>query len=38
MHPLMAIQQSGPIIERHEDYADLYKRGMEELKNFIESL
>lgn len=38
MHPLMAIQQSGPIIERHEDYADLYKRGMEELNNFIESL
>lgn len=38
MHPLMAIQQSGPIIERHQDYADLYTRGMDELKNFIDSL
>ena len=38
MHPLMAIRQSGPITERNEDYADLYTRGMEELKNFIESL
>ena len=38
MHPLMAIQQSGPITERHQDFADLYGRGMEELKSFIESL
>lgn len=38
MNPLMAIQQSGPITERHQDYANLYKRGMAELKNFIESL
>ena len=38
IHPLMAIQQSGPITERHQDYADLYIRGMEELKNFIDSL
>ena len=38
MHPLMAIQQSGPITERHQDYADLYIRGMAELKNFIDSL
>lgn len=38
MHPLMAIQQSGPITERHQDYADLYKRGMAELKNFIDSI
>ena len=38
MNPLMAIQQSGPITERHQDYADLYIRGMEELKNFIDSL
>lgn len=38
MHPLMAIQQSGPITEKHQDYADLYVRGMEELKGFIDSL
>ena len=38
MHPLMAIQKSGPITERHQDYADLYIRGMAELKNFIDSL
>lgn len=38
MHPLMAIQQSGPITERNKDYADLYTRGIEELKDFIESL
>ena len=38
IHPLMAIQQSGPITERHQDYADLYIRGMAELKNFIDSL
>ena len=38
LHPLMAIQQSGPINERHQAYADLYIRGMEELKNFIDSL
>ena len=38
MHQLMAIQQSGPITERHQDYANLYIRGMAELKNFIDSL
>lgn len=38
IHPLMAIQQSGPITERHQDYADLYIRGMAELKSFIDSL
>ena len=38
MHPLMAIQQSGPITERHKDYAELYTRGMDEFKNFIDSL
>lgn len=38
MHPQMTIQQSGPITERHQDYADLYIRGMAELKNFIDSL
>lgn len=38
MHPLMAIQQSGSITERHQDYAELYTRGMDELKNFIDSL
>lgn len=38
MHPLMAIQKSGPITERHQDYTDLYIRGMAELKNFIDSL
>ena len=36
--PLMAIQLSGRIAERHQDFADLYVRGMEELANFIESL
>ena len=38
IHPLMAIQQSGPITEQHQNYADLYVRGMEELRSFIESL
>ena len=38
MHPKMAIQQSGPITEKHQDFADLYIRGMEELKDFIDSL
>lgn len=38
MHPLMAIQQSGPITEHHQDYADLYVRGMDELKSFIDFL
>lgn len=36
--PLLAIQQSGPITERHQDFADLYVRGMEELERFIETL
>lgn len=38
INPLMAIQQSGPIRERHQDYADLYVKGMVELKQFIDSL
>ncbi len=36
--PLMAIQLSGRITERHQDFADLYVRGMEELANFIDTL
>lgn len=36
--PLLAIQQSGPITERHQDFSDLYVRGMEELERFIETL
>ena len=38
VNPLMAIQLSGPITERHQDYAELYTKGMEELKYFIEDL
>lgn len=38
INSLMAIQQSGPIIERHQDYAELYEHGMEELKEFISTL
>ena len=38
VNPLMAIQQSGPITKRHQDFAELYIRGMEELKKFIETL
>ena len=38
INPLMAIQQSGPIKERQGDYADLYIRGMEELKGFLDNL
>lgn len=38
INPLMAIQQSGPIKELQDDYADLYTRGMEELKGFLDNL
>lgn len=38
IHPLLAIQQSGPIMEHHRDYADLYTRGMKELKDLVESI
>lgn len=33
-----AIQMSGPIIERQDEYSHLYEEGIRELKNFIESL
>lgn len=33
-----AIQMSGPICNHYNEYADLYERGMEELKDFIDSL
>jgi len=37
-YPLTAIQMSGPIREKHQEYADLYKHGMKELEDFINSL
>lgn len=37
-NPLIAIQESGPITERRQDYADLYERGLKELKDFIDLL
>ena len=33
-----AIQMSGPITERHEEYVKLYEAGIKELKSFIDSL
>ena len=38
MDPIMAVQQSGQITERFQDYVSLYEHGMEELKVFIDSL
>lgn len=32
-----AIQLSGPITERHQEYANLYERGIKELKDYIDS-
>jgi hypothetical protein len=37
-NPLSAIQESGPIREMKQEYADLYKRGLKELKDFLDSL
>ena len=36
--PLLAIQESGPITFRKQDFADLYSRGLQELKDFVDSL
>jgi len=33
-----AIQMSGPITERHNEYVRLYKEGLKELKNFIDTI
>lgn len=33
-----AIQMSGPLNDHYDEYADLYDRGLNELKNFIDSL
>ena len=33
-----AIQMSGPITERHDEYVRLYEEGIKELKSFIDSL
>ena len=33
-----AIQMSGPITDRLDEYVSLYNNGLEELKNFIDSL
>lgn len=37
-NPFAAIQLSGPIIDRLDDYADLYERGIKEIKDYIDSL
>lgn len=34
----MSIQQNGPIDDRIEEYADLYKRGMDEVKTYLERI
>ncbi len=37
-YPLSDIQLSGPITERQPEYASLYQRGLQELKDFIDTL
>ena len=37
-YAFMTIQLSGPIINDIDDYTDLYKRGMEELRSYLEEI
>ena len=37
-YPLAAIQMSGPIYDNHQLYAELYERGIQELKDFIDTI
>ena len=37
-NPLFAIQESGPITQHRKEFADLYQRGLAELKGFIDTL
>ena len=37
-YPFSAIQMSGPISDNHNLYAELYERGIQELKNFIDTI
>ena len=37
-NPLFAIQESGPITHHRKGFADLYQRGLAELKDFIDTL
>lgn len=36
--PILAIQESGPITHHRQNFADLYQRGLVELKEFIDTL
>lgn len=36
--PDAAIQMNGPIVDRLQDYANLYVRGIQELKNYLETI
>lgn len=37
-YPFVAIQMSGPILDNHKLYAGLYEHGIQELKNFIDTI
>ena len=37
-YAFMTIQLSGPIVNDIDDYTDLYKRGMEELRSYLEEI
>ena len=37
-YSLAAIQMSGPIYDNHQLYAELYERGIQELKDFIDTI
>ncbi len=37
-YAFMTIQQNGPITDNIDNYSELYKRGMEELKEYIEEI
>ena len=37
-YAFLTVQQSGPIEERIEEYANLYIRGMNELKDYLEEI
>ncbi len=37
-NPILAIQKNGPIIDRQSDYAELYQRGRNELKELLDTI
>lgn len=36
-NPMLAIQESGPITDNRDQYAQLYQKGLKELEDFIKT-